>query len=198
MEGLFGIDAFGVIIAIFVGVNLLYKELDLKTVYTILPKPLHRWEFVLGKWLGMLLTLAVQMGVMGLVLGVTLAMALVSGVVYGGLRLLSDVTSRSAEPVYTPPPPLLPGAPVVVVPPKQPAATVSGVGYDVSYPQCGRTPPKRAAFGIVGVNEWRPLKAEIPFGGVKQSGMGAEGGEEGMREFLETRVISMPRPGIEG
>ncbi len=71
--GLFGIDAFGVIIAIFVGVNLLYKELDLKTVYTILPKPLHRWEFVLGKWLGMLLTLAVQMGVMGLVLGVTLA-----------------------------------------------------------------------------------------------------------------------------
>ena len=51
--GLFGIDAFGVIIAIFVGVNLLYKELDLKTVYTILPKPLHRWEFVLGKWLGM-------------------------------------------------------------------------------------------------------------------------------------------------
>jgi len=52
--------------------------------------------------------------------------------------------------------------------------------------------------GIVGVNEWRPLKAEIPFGGVKQSGMGAEGGEEGLREFLETRVISIPRPGIEG
>ena len=71
--GLFGIDLFGVIIAIFVGVNLLYKELDLKTVYTILPKPLWRWEFVLGKWLGMLLTLAVQMGVMGLVLGVVLA-----------------------------------------------------------------------------------------------------------------------------
>ncbi len=70
--GLFGIDAFGVLIAIFVGVNLLYKELDLKTVYTILPKPLHRWEFVLGKWLGMLMTLAVQLAVMGLVLGLTL------------------------------------------------------------------------------------------------------------------------------
>jgi Cu-processing system permease protein len=66
--GLYGIDLFGVIIAIFVGVNLLYKELDLKTVYTILPKPLRRWEFVLGKWLGMLLTLAVQMAVMGVVL----------------------------------------------------------------------------------------------------------------------------------
>jgi ABC-type transport system involved in multi-copper enzyme maturation permease subunit len=71
--GLFGVDLFGVIIAIFVGVNLLYKELDLKTVYTILPKPLWRWEFVLGKWLGMLLTLAVQMTVMGIVLAVVLA-----------------------------------------------------------------------------------------------------------------------------
>jgi len=71
--GLYGIDIFGVIIAVFVGVNLLYKELDLKTVYTILPKPLHRWEFVLGKWLGMLATLAVQIGVMALVLGGTLA-----------------------------------------------------------------------------------------------------------------------------
>jgi succinate-semialdehyde dehydrogenase/glutarate-semialdehyde dehydrogenase len=48
--------------------------------------------------------------------------------------------------------------------------------------------------GIVGVNEWRPLRAEIPFGGVKQSGIGAEGGEEGIREFLETQVISMPKP----
>jgi ABC-type transport system involved in multi-copper enzyme maturation permease subunit len=71
--GLYGIDLFGVVIAIFVGVNLLYKELDLKTVYTILPKPLHRWEFVLGKWIGMLLTLALLMAVMALVLGVTLA-----------------------------------------------------------------------------------------------------------------------------
>ena len=71
--GLFGIDIFGVIIAIFVGVNLLYKELDLKTVYTILPKPLRRWEFVLGKWLGILLTLSVQMLVMGIVLGIVLA-----------------------------------------------------------------------------------------------------------------------------
>jgi succinate-semialdehyde dehydrogenase/glutarate-semialdehyde dehydrogenase len=46
--------------------------------------------------------------------------------------------------------------------------------------------------GIVGVNEWRPLKAEIPFGGIKQSGIGAEGGQEGIREFLDTQVISMP------
>jgi succinate-semialdehyde dehydrogenase/glutarate-semialdehyde dehydrogenase len=55
----------------------------------------------------------------------------------------------------------------------------------------------RVQAGIVGVNEWRPLKAEIPFGGVKQSGIGAEGGEEGIREFLETQVISMPKPTLD-
>jgi ABC-type transport system involved in multi-copper enzyme maturation permease subunit len=70
--GLFGVDLFGVLIAIFLGVNLLYKELQLKTVYTILPKPIHRWQFVLGKWLGMIITLALQMLVMGLVLYATL------------------------------------------------------------------------------------------------------------------------------
>jgi succinate-semialdehyde dehydrogenase/glutarate-semialdehyde dehydrogenase len=51
--------------------------------------------------------------------------------------------------------------------------------------------------GIVGVNEWRPLKAEIPFGGVKQSGLGVEGGEEGIREFLDIQVISMPQVSLE-
>ena len=50
--------------------------------------------------------------------------------------------------------------------------------------------------GIIGVNEWRPLRAEIPFGGMKESGIGCEGGEEGLREFCETKVISTRRPGI--
>lgn len=46
--------------------------------------------------------------------------------------------------------------------------------------------------GIVGVNEWRPLRAEIPFGGIKASGLGSEGGEEGIREFCEIKVIATP------
>lgn len=73
--GLFGIDLFSVLIAIFVGVNLLYKELSLKTVYTILPKPIARWEFVLGKWLGVMATLVAQIVVMGAVLSLTLFVA---------------------------------------------------------------------------------------------------------------------------
>jgi succinate-semialdehyde dehydrogenase/glutarate-semialdehyde dehydrogenase len=50
--------------------------------------------------------------------------------------------------------------------------------------------------GIVGVNEWRPLKAEIPFGGTKCSGQGWEGGEEGFREFCELKVIATPTPSV--
>jgi ABC-type transport system involved in multi-copper enzyme maturation permease subunit len=73
--GLFGVDLFSVLIAVFVGVNLLYKELSLKTVYTILPKPIARWEFVLGKWLGVMATLVAQIIVMGAVLAVTLLVA---------------------------------------------------------------------------------------------------------------------------
>ncbi len=50
--------------------------------------------------------------------------------------------------------------------------------------------------GIIGVNEWRPLRAEIPFGGMKTSGLGSEGGEEGIREFCEIKVIGTSRPGM--
>lgn len=66
--GLGGIALFGVLIAIFVGVNLVYKELDKKTVFSLIPKPIHRFEFVLGKYAGMVLTLAVQVIIMSTVL----------------------------------------------------------------------------------------------------------------------------------
>ncbi len=66
--GLGGISLFGVLIAIFVGVNLVYKELDKKTVFSILPKPIRRFEFIVGKFVGMTLTLAVQVVIMAVVL----------------------------------------------------------------------------------------------------------------------------------
>lgn len=71
--GLGGMALFGVLIAIFVGVNLVYKELDKKTVFSLIPKPIHRYEFVLGKFAGMLLTLAVQIAIMSAVLFAVLA-----------------------------------------------------------------------------------------------------------------------------
>lgn len=46
-------------------------------------------------------------------------------------------------------------------------------------------------FGIVGVNDLVPATAEGPFGGMKQSGWGREGSEEGLHEYLETKFVSM-------
>jgi ABC-type transport system involved in multi-copper enzyme maturation permease subunit len=72
--GLVGIEVVGALIAIFIGVNLVYKELDRKTVFALIPKPIRRWEFVLGKYLGMLVTLAVLMAIMSATLLIVLAL----------------------------------------------------------------------------------------------------------------------------
>jgi ABC-type transport system involved in multi-copper enzyme maturation permease subunit len=68
---------FGVFISIFVGVGLVYKEIERRTVYTIFAKPVSRGEFLLGKYLGLCLTLLVNVVVMGG--GVSLALIYVSG-----------------------------------------------------------------------------------------------------------------------
>lgn len=58
------IAAFGSIISMFLGISLVWKEVERKTVYTILSKPISRWMFVLGKYLGMMMTLVVVVSVM--------------------------------------------------------------------------------------------------------------------------------------
>jgi hypothetical protein len=63
--GLFLTSSFMVLIAVFVGVNLLYKEIERKTIYTVAPKPIFRFQFVLGKFLGLALTLAILMVILG-------------------------------------------------------------------------------------------------------------------------------------
>lgn len=50
---------FGVLVAIFIGTSLVYKEIDKRTLYTIISQPMHRWEFLLGKYLGLVGILAV-------------------------------------------------------------------------------------------------------------------------------------------
>ncbi|MDP6932347.1 MAG: ABC transporter permease, partial [Myxococcota bacterium] len=61
------IDAFGSIIAMFLGVSLVWKELERRTIYTILSKPIHRWMFIVGKYLGLLYTLAIEIAILALV-----------------------------------------------------------------------------------------------------------------------------------
>ena len=62
--GFGAIRLFGVAIAIFLGVGLIHKEVDRRTAYTILSKPLSRAEFLLGKYLGLVLTIWLQMAIM--------------------------------------------------------------------------------------------------------------------------------------
>jgi ABC-type transport system involved in multi-copper enzyme maturation permease subunit len=72
--GLAAIRLFGVAIAIFVGIQLIHREVDRRTIYTILSKPLSRGQFLLGKFLGLTLTIWMQMGIMALAfVGVSLA-----------------------------------------------------------------------------------------------------------------------------
>lgn len=75
--GLSATLVFGVFIAIFVGVGLVYKEIERRTVYAIFAKPVGRGEFLVGKYAGLCLTLAVNVAVMGA--GVTLALLYVGG-----------------------------------------------------------------------------------------------------------------------
>jgi len=74
--GLSAMLLFGVFIAIFVGVGLVYKEIERRTIYAIFSKPVGRGEFLVGKYLGLCLTLLVNVLVMGL--GVCLALLYVN------------------------------------------------------------------------------------------------------------------------
>lgn len=70
----FGLGAmlvFGVFISIFVGVSLVSKEIERRTIYAIFSKPIGRGEFIIGKYLGLCLTLLVNVLIMGV--GVSLA-----------------------------------------------------------------------------------------------------------------------------
>jgi ABC-type transport system involved in multi-copper enzyme maturation permease subunit len=58
-----GVALFGSITAIYLGVSLLYGEIQRRTIYPIIAKPIERWEFVLGKYLGMTATLTVLVAI---------------------------------------------------------------------------------------------------------------------------------------
>jgi len=88
--GLTSISAFGTLIAIFIGIGLVYKELERRTIYVLLAKPVHRSEFILGKFLGLVFTLFVNTAIMAA--GLVLTLMWHGGVVPGGyLRLFPAV-----------------------------------------------------------------------------------------------------------
>lgn len=65
--GIGSMRLFGALIAIFVGVGLIHREVDRRTIFTILAKPVSRTEFLVGKFAGLVSILWMQVGVMALV-----------------------------------------------------------------------------------------------------------------------------------
>jgi ABC-type transport system involved in multi-copper enzyme maturation permease subunit len=72
--GLFCVSIFGVILAILIGVSLVQKEVRRKTLYVILSRPINRWQYIVGKYLGLALTLLVEV----FTLSVTLVLLLLA------------------------------------------------------------------------------------------------------------------------
>ena len=58
--GLAAVSLFGVVIAIFIGIGLVSKEIEKRTLYTVLSRPVRRWEFIIGKFFGLAGTLVVN------------------------------------------------------------------------------------------------------------------------------------------
>jgi len=94
--GITGISLFGSLTAIFLGVFLLYTEVQRRTIHAIVSKPIERWEFVVGKYLGMVLVLtvlvalfAVAMVVMLLIQDVGVSTAVLKAIVLAWFEVLT-------------------------------------------------------------------------------------------------------------
>lgn len=75
--GLTAISLFSILISIFLGTGLVYKEIEKKTVYNIFSKPIERYQFITGKYLGIAITILVIMLLMSLIfLGIVLLIQL--------------------------------------------------------------------------------------------------------------------------
>jgi ABC-type transport system involved in multi-copper enzyme maturation permease subunit len=84
--GLGAITVFGILLAIFLGITLISREIERKTIYTVVSKPIHRHQFLLGKYLGLISTIFANAGLMLLVLyGVLLYLNPQEGVPYLGI-----------------------------------------------------------------------------------------------------------------
>jgi ABC-type transport system involved in multi-copper enzyme maturation permease subunit len=70
--GLSAISIFGVLTAVFLGVSLVFKEVDKRTIFTLLANPVRRWHFIVGKYLGLLVVLTMNVVLMTAVLAAIL------------------------------------------------------------------------------------------------------------------------------
>ncbi len=62
--GLAAMSIFGLLIAIFIGIRIIYQDTERRTIYMLVAKPIARWQIILGKYAGLLLTVLVNISVM--------------------------------------------------------------------------------------------------------------------------------------
>ncbi|VVS90851.1 ABC transporter permease [Desulfoluna spongiiphila] len=69
----FAMELTGVLVSVFVGITLVYREIEMKTVFNILSKPITRSEFIIGKFVGLFMALLLIETVMFMVIVAFLA-----------------------------------------------------------------------------------------------------------------------------
>src|SRR6476659_7502015 len=77
--GLSATAIFGLFIAVFIGIGLVSKEVERRSIYSLLSKPIHRYQIVLGKFVGLVLTLAVNLTVMAVAIYAVIGLMLALG-----------------------------------------------------------------------------------------------------------------------
>jgi len=92
--GLSAISVFGLFIAVFIGIGLVSKEVERRSIYGLLAKPVERYQLVLGKYVGLVLTLVVNIAVM--------AAALYLVLVYVAARFPREVQAAWDAPALDP------------------------------------------------------------------------------------------------
>jgi Cu-processing system permease protein len=92
--GLSATAVFGLFIAVFIGIGLVSKEIERRSIYSLLAKPIHRYQLVIGKYVGLSLTLAVNLTIM--------AVALYAVLAYMGWGVSADVQKTWDAPALDP------------------------------------------------------------------------------------------------
>ena len=89
--GLSAMVVFGLFMAVFIGIGLVSKEVERRSIYNLMAKPIRRYEVVLGKYAGLVLTLTVNVAIM------TVALYLVLGYVGWGENEFAKAGARGAR-----------------------------------------------------------------------------------------------------
>jgi len=115
--GLATMSIAGLLLAVFIGVGMLGREISTRTLYSVLVKPIGRWKFVAGKWMGLLATLFINFSIMtavfwiviwamgghtgGALLKAVLLIGVEMAVIVSAAILFSSITTPTLGAIFT-------------------------------------------------------------------------------------------------